>query len=78
MIVHSFIYYRMGTSIIDDHQWQFFANDLMELQKEYGQTWGFYDKDFADWNGATGCHLSQEPWVDAKAHWLVKYHGGLL
>jgi len=66
----------MGTSIMDDHRWQELANDLIELQEKYGEEWDFYDKDFKDWNGSTGCHLAQEPWVDAKAQWLVKITGG--
>lgn len=57
LFVHCHIYYQMGSSLISDHQWQKWANDLVELQSKYPGNLGFYDEFFEDWDGSTGFHL---------------------
>nr|MDN4045025.1 hypothetical protein [Massilia sp. YIM B02787] len=37
----------------------------------------FYDTDFADWDGATGMHLPQYPWVVDRAHHVLRLHEAL-
>ena len=67
----------MDNSIVDDHTWQQWANELETLQKEYPEFLeiGFYDKDFADWDGTTGNHLPlRDPWVLSKAQYILEIH----
>jgi len=35
---------------------------------------GFYDEDFADWDGSTGMHLPQYPWVVDRGAQLLRLH----
>ncbi len=58
MILHSYIYYHsVDSPIISDEKWQEWANDLVDLQSKYDKIIGFYDDEFVDWTGDTGCHL---------------------
>lgn len=73
MLVHSFIYYVLDDSLVSDDTWQKWANDLVELQKEYPRPIKFYDDEFKDWDGSTGCHLPIDHWVQKVANRLVYY-----
>ena len=73
MMVHSYLYYEMDANIIDDDTWQRWADELVELQKRKA-TIGFYDEEFADWNGSTGMHLPKDDWIIRRAKWLWKQH----
>lgn len=72
MLIHSYIYYWLGESIITDDTWQAWANELKELQTPPVKI-GFYDKEFKDWDGSTGCHLPRDTWVITKARQLLRY-----
>lgn len=74
MLVHSYLYYEMDENIIDDHKWQVWADELVELQKQKA-TIGFYDEAFADWTGASGAFLPFDPWVKERAKKLLHYKG---
>lgn len=77
MLIHSAIYYELNDSIVSDHQWQTWADELESLQKEYPEqsSIGFFDYEFKDWDGATGAHLPhRDPWVHAKAQYILKLH----
>jgi hypothetical protein len=76
MLVHSYLYYVMDENIVDDDKWQQWANELVELQKQE-KVIGFYDEVFADWDGSTGCHLPQDPWIIKRCKWLLKNHRSL-
>lgn len=72
MLVHSFIYYDLDDSAVSDHQWQAWADELRELQSQFGEVIGYYDEDFKGWTGDTGCHLPlREPQIMAIAHRLL-------
>lgn len=71
MLVHSYLYYHLDASIISDDIWQKWADELVELQKEC-KTIGFYDDEFDDWDGSTGCHLVTHNWIKEKAERLLK------
>lgn len=76
MLVHSCLYYDMDDSIIDDHTWQRWADELSELQNEYPQHCkiGFFDKEFVGWDGTSGYHLPlRDPWVRNKAAQILSY-----
>ena len=51
MLVHSCIYYELNESIISDHQWQAWADELQKLQEEHPSCLriDFYDWEFRDW-----------------------------
>lgn len=78
LIVHSFIYYRLCTSLVSDYKWQAWADELVTLQYPGPVSIGYYDDYFGDWNGDTGMHLPQDPWVHGMAEYLLwlhdKYH----
>ena len=74
MLIHSCIYYELNESIISDHQWQAWADELQKLQKEHPSCLriDFYDWEFRDWDGATGAHLPhRNPWVFQKANYIL-------
>lgn len=70
-MVHSFLYYHLDTNLVSDDTWQKWADELTELQKEC-KIIGFYDTEFADWDGTTGNHLPIDDWVQQKAYRLLK------
>ena len=72
MLIHSYLYYVMDENVIDDHKWQVWADELVELQKQRKDI-GFYDKAFADWDGSTGCDLPFDKWIIDRAKWLLHY-----
>jgi len=72
MLVHSYLYYVLDDTVITDEKWQQWADELTELQKQKTEI-GFYDKEFADWNGSTGMHLPMPPWVVKRAKWLIHH-----
>ena len=76
LLIHSYIYYVLDSNLITDHQWQDWANELTKLQQTYPQycKLNWYDKEFVDWNGSTGCHLPTDGWVKKKALQLYKQH----
>jgi len=76
MLIHSCIYYELDDNIISDHKWQQWADELEVLQRENPDCCklDFYDWNFREWTGATGNHLPhRDPWVYAKAKWLLNY-----
>lgn len=58
-MVHSAIYYRLGTSLIEDAQFDKWAYELVDLQKKYPKESEKADlyEDFKDWDGTTGYNL---------------------
>jgi len=71
MMVHSYMYYTLDDTIVSDDKWQQWADELTELQKRKTKI-GFYDKEFADWNGSTGMHLPKDKWIIDRAKKLLK------
>lgn len=71
MLVHSYLYYSLDTSIVSDGQWQAWADELATIEP---YAIGWYDNTFADWDGATGCHLPGDAWVQGEAARLLRYH----
>jgi len=75
MLVHSFLYYRLNTNIISDYDFDMWAKELYELQRDYPQESEYCDlyEEFKDWTGASGYHLPQYDWVYEKALRLLRY-----
>jgi len=65
----------MDTSIVSDHDWQRWANELQYLQELYPEPIGFYDTTFKDWDGTTGMHLPTDAWIRDKAQQLLTSMG---
>lgn len=81
MLVHSYIYYKAGTSAIPDHLWQRWANDLVVLQDSFPEhcELGYYDEHFKDWDASTGMDLPVDDVIVAEAVKEYKlYTGGVL
>lgn len=71
LVLHSYIYYQLDTSLITDAKWQEIANELVQLQQGGCPQIGTYDEAFEDWDGTTGHHLPCDAWVKFKAQYLV-------
>ncbi len=72
MLVHCYIYYHLGTNVIDDHMWQDLADELEELQGITPILVDFYDDAFEDWTGSTGYHLPHDAGIIRAAHRLLQ------
>lgn len=59
MLVHSYIYYRKGTSIVSDSKFDEWAYELVSLIKNYPNEFKMsaYYKDFKNFDGSTGFNL---------------------
>lgn len=76
MLVHSYIYYVLDDNMISDDKWQQWANELRDLQKQYPEYCkiGFFDREFATWNGDTGAMLPlKDPYVVRKSTQIYNY-----
>ena len=74
ILVHSCIYYKLHTSIVEDYQWDRWARELVELQRDYPQIARkvVLNDAFADFDGSTGFDLPiEEEWVIRKAEKLI-------
>jgi hypothetical protein len=77
MLVHSFIYYRLGTSIISDATFDRWAYELRDLQRSYPEIAAAcpFAAEFAGWDGTTGFNLPlYGEWLERKAAQLLRYH----
>ena len=74
MLVHSRIYYVLDENIVSDDTWQKWANELRDLQEQYPQYCkiGFFDREFATWNGDSGAFLPlNDPYVVTKTQQVI-------
>lgn len=75
MLIHSCLYYELDNPIITDGQWQEWADELTQLQKDHPdliKEMNWYDDYFRDWTGATGMHLPhRDMWVLKTARYLL-------
>ncbi len=60
LMIHSYLYYKMGQSIISDSKWDARARELVKLQKEYPAIAKKvrFAKVFEDFTGETGYYLA--------------------
>ena len=70
MLIHSFMYYELDDPIISDEVWQARADELADLQLTNPGPIGWYDQEFAGWDGSTGCHLPRDSWVAQKVAFI--------
>lgn len=77
MLIHSCLYYELNESIVSDHKWQEWADELEKLQTDNPDCMklDFFDNEFRDWSGATGNHLPhRHPWVLKQSQYILKVH----
>ncbi|ANZ50296.1 putative NAD-dependent DNA ligase [Erwinia phage vB_EamM_Phobos] len=69
MLIHSYIYYKVGASAISDDVWQRWAYDLVVLQDSFPHLCNidYYDEAFVDWDGSTGMDLPYDDTIVAEA-----------
>lgn len=81
ILVHSCIYYKFSSSLIDDYQFDQWAHELEDLQNNYPEIadkseWA---EDFKNWNGSSGAFLPlTHERVMGAAMRLLKIGGGLI
>ena len=75
LLVHSCIYYELDKNIVSDRQWDEWARELVQLQKDYpdeSREVIWYDA-FKDWDASTGAFLPlKDEWVVRKAKQLLR------
>ena len=78
LLIHSCIYYGMDLNIIDDHTFDKWSDELVQLQTQYpdiSKQVEWYDA-FKDWDGSTGAFLPiNDAWVVAHAKYLLMIRG---
>lgn len=77
ILVHSALYYRFNTNIIDDHTYDQWSKELAELQTQYPEIAKkcVYAKEYAEFDGSTGYFLPiSNPEVVSSANKLLHYH----
>lgn len=73
VLVHSIIYYKFGTSVIDDAAFDTMAYDLVRLQKDYpedSEAVEYMREEFRDFTGETGYDL---PLHDIRAQKVAQH-----
>ena len=77
LLVHSYVYYKLDTNIVSDHQWQSWADELVRMQSPRYPMIDCYDDAFRSWDASTGYHLPADEWVRSKAQYLLRLTGRL-
>lgn len=76
ILIHSFLYYRMNTSIVPDAIYDQWAKELAELQQEHPDIAfeGIYADAFKDFSeSVTGFNLPlSDPWVISKGLYILQ------
>lgn len=74
VLIHSFLYYRLDNSYIEDHLFDKWAKELADLQDKYPEIAEkcFFAEGFRGFDGSSGFDLPlDDPWVERKALWLL-------
>jgi NAD-dependent DNA ligase len=77
VIVHSYIYYRKNENIIDDHTFDMWSKELVELQEKYPDIAAecVYAEYFKDFDGSSGFDLPTHlPEIMTVGERLLRYH----
>jgi len=76
ILVHSCIYYRHHTSLINDHQWDDWSKELIKLVRKYPKiAMSMPESNYLlEFDGSTGFDLPLTlPWINNKAMQLISY-----
>lgn len=78
MLVHSYIYYKMNTNLIEDHTFDKWCRELVQLHIKYPTESKscMFQKAFQGWSGFSGYDLFSkdthaEQWASNKAKQLM-------
>lgn len=74
LLIHSCIYYHLNQNIISDKQWDAWAKELVDLQKQYPEESKrvIWYEAFKDWDASTGAFLPiTDEWVIQKSKYLI-------
>lgn len=78
ILVHSYLYYKMGTSLIEDHVFDKWCRELVQLCTKYPKEsrQAVFWSVFQNWNGFSGYDLftgnqDVELWAERKAKQLT-------
>jgi hypothetical protein len=77
VLVHSYLYYQLDTSIISDHTFDRWCNELVQLTEQYPEEASqvIYHKEFEGFDGSTGCDLPfSYPHIQSIGNKILKYH----
>lgn len=77
VLTHSFLYYRLNTSIIDDHTFDRWSKELADLQNKYPEIAKscVYADAFEGFDGSSGFDLPLYlPEVMSRGYRLLEYH----
>lgn len=75
--MHSFLYYQLNENIIDDHTFDYWSKELVELQEKYPDIADecVYAEEFKSFDGSSGFDLPYgDPDIQSRARHLLKYH----
>lgn len=80
IIIHSVLYYKLDSPLVEDHVFDKWCRELVELQSKYPQESAVapFSKEFEDFNGSTGFHLAGYEWGLNKALQLLRIHDKLM
>lgn len=56
ILLHSYIYYKLGDSVIPDCIFDSYCQELVRINTDCG----YYDEEFRDFDGSTGYHLPHD------------------
>ncbi len=74
ILVHSYIYYNLNKNLVSDKQWDEWAKELVELQREHTQVAKLvlYHKELKDFDANTGFHFKYSNQIKKIAWRLIK------
>jgi len=75
VILYSVFYYTFDMNVITDTKWMEFAQELVQLQRDYPaitERSVFYET-MKGFDGSTGAHLANNEWGLAKAEHRIQY-----
>jgi NAD-dependent DNA ligase adenylation domain len=79
ILVHSFLYYQLNESIISDHTFDAWCNELVKLLKDYPEEakQSIYYEEFKDFDGSSGFDLPfHYPEIQNTGYKILKIHKG--
>ncbi|NFP51796.1 DNA ligase LigA-related protein [Clostridium argentinense] len=77
ILIHSCIYYRMNTSVVDDFTFNEWSEELVKLQNENESILSecIYSNAFEDFDGTTGYDLPlDDNWIEARSMYILALH----
>ena len=77
ILVHSYIYYELDDSLVEDSKWSKWARELVDLQKSYpdiSKEVPYYES-FKDFDASTGFDFKYDEKTKKRAEMLLSMRG---